>query len=373
MDSILKTILHVIDTTGPGGAETVFIDLIRGLDIEKYRAIVLIRGKGWVYDTLIQHGIKPFIIEAKGSFNWKYLLKVARLIRAEKVDLIQSHLLGSNIYSSLAGLITAVPVVATFHGAVDIGENERFKWLKFKILNAGISQMLAVSNNLKLDMLNRTIVNKNKLSVIYNGIPTSDFIIEPNNRIRKSYEWEDGDIIVGSLGNIRTAKAYNILLEAAAIIKSKSLPYRFVIAGQGNNELHTQLLKQRHSLGLDDTVHFLGFNDKPAEFLSNLSIFLLTSSSEGFSIATIQAMASGLPVIATKSGGPEEIISHQTDGYLVDINNPTAIAEALEIINTNTKLKHDMAEAGRIKALKQFDISKMLASYEQLYESILHA
>ena len=70
----IKTILHTIDTTGPGGAETVFIDLATRLPKEKYRSVVVIRGKGWVYEELCRRGVKPVLLDAKGSFNLRYLL-----------------------------------------------------------------------------------------------------------------------------------------------------------------------------------------------------------------------------------------------------------------------------------------------------------
>lgn len=69
----MKTILHTIDTTGPGGAETVFIDLATRLPKDKYRSVVVICGKGWVYDELYRCGVKPILLDAKGSFNWRYL------------------------------------------------------------------------------------------------------------------------------------------------------------------------------------------------------------------------------------------------------------------------------------------------------------
>ena len=128
----MKTILHVIDTTGPGGAETVFIDLATRLPKDKYRSVVVIRGKGWVYEELRRRGVTPILLEAKGSFNFRYLLGLRKIIQCEGVDLIQSHLLGTNVYCSLVGLLTGKPVIATIHGEVDIGENERLKGLKVR-------------------------------------------------------------------------------------------------------------------------------------------------------------------------------------------------------------------------------------------------
>ncbi len=152
----MKTILHTIDTTGPGGAETVFIDLATRLPKEKYRSVVVIRGKGWVYDELCSRGISPILLDVKGSFNWRYLLGLRKIIKRERVDLIQSHLLGANVYCSLAGLLTGKPVIATFHGVVDIEENERLKGLKFAAINAGASSVIAVTDSLLEDIMSRT-------------------------------------------------------------------------------------------------------------------------------------------------------------------------------------------------------------------------
>ena len=123
----IKTILHTIDTTGPGGAETVFIDLVTRLPKDIYRSVVVVRGKGWVYEELGRRGVIPILLDSKGSFNLRYLWQLRTIIKREGVDLIQSHLLGTSVYCSLVGLMTGKPVISTFHGSVDIGENERLK------------------------------------------------------------------------------------------------------------------------------------------------------------------------------------------------------------------------------------------------------
>ena len=124
-------------------------------------------------------------------------------------------------------------------------------------------------------------------------------------------------------------------------------------------------------LDLENTVHFLGFNDDPAEFLANLDMFLMSSISEGFSIATIQAMAAGLPVIVTRSGGPEEIVSHQHTGLMIEPGDPRAIAEAIETFGTDLPLKEKLAENGRDHASMTFGIDTMLRSYEAIYADLL--
>jgi len=367
------TLLHTIDTTGPGGAETVFIDLATLLPRDQYRSIVLIRGKGWVYDELCRRGVRPILMDAKGSFNWRYLRSLTGLIRRERVDLIQSHLLGSNVYCSLAGLLTGIPVISTFHGEVDIGRDERFMALKFAAINAGSRHIVAVSEGLKMRIAGRTPLRVNKTGVIYNGIDTRQFSRPPAKELRQQLGWPEDCCLAGCLGNIRPAKDYPLLLEAAALLKGQGEDYRFVIAGQGEGELFDRLLSRRKELGLEERVVFLGFNDDPAGFLANLDLFVLPSSSEGFSIATIQAMASGLPVVVTRSGGPEEIVSHAVTGWMVDVGDAPGLANGLRTLGKDPDLRQQLASAGRQHAMANFDIQGMLSDYQQLYQESVSA
>lgn len=368
----MKTILHTIDTTGPGGAETVFIDLVTQLPKDKYRSIVVIRGKGWVYEELYRRGVKPVLLDAKGSFNWRYLSGLRRLIKQEQVDLVQSHLLGSNVYCSLAGFTTGVPVVSTFHGVVDISENERLKGLKFRAINMGSRRIISVSAGLREEIISRTVASTKKIEIIYNGIRTSEFQRPHSVSLRQKYGWSDHDFVIGSLGNIRSAKGYNILLEAASLLKKRGLSCRFVIAGQPDKSgLYDRLLEQRKVLGLEEQVQFLGFLDDPAEFLANLDLFLSSSISEGLPLSAIQAMVAQLPLLATRCGGYEELVTDRENGWLVDVDNPVAIADAISLLATKPEIRAKLAEEGRKHAIETFDISIMLSAYERIYDQLM--
>jgi glycosyltransferase involved in cell wall biosynthesis len=364
----MKTVLHCIDTTGPGGAETVFIDLATRLPADKYRAVVVIRGKGWVYEELRRRGVNPVILDAKGSFNLAYLVALCQLIRREGVDLVQSHLLGSNVYCAMAGLLTRTPVVTTFHGAVDIAARERFMRLKFALINAGARCVVAVSEDLKTDILQRTPLKPDKLRVIYNGIDTARFQRPRADRLRKQFSWSEDEIVVGCLGNLRPAKGYDILLQSAALLQKSTRSYRVVIAGQGKGLLYDELLQLREELELEDRVLFLGFIDDAAEFLSNLDLFLSTSLSEGLPLSAIQAMAAGCPLVATRCGGYEELVSDGENGLLVDVGDSRAIAEALELLANDAGLQTRLAQHARKHVIEIFDQRVMLAAYQQAYD-----
>lgn len=368
----MKTILHIIDTTGPGGAETVFIELADRMRQRGYKSLALIKGPGWVQQELTRRGLPPLVYDVKGAFLWGYVQYLCQLIRKEHVSLIQSHLLGSNLYAAIAGMLTATPVVASYHGMVDISPDERFRWLKYKIMNAGIARFVVVSNNLRQEVKNQGMLNDRKTEVIYNGIATQQYQQPRVERIRTELNLPNDALLVGCLGNIRAAKGYDLLIEAAAQLK-QSLPHmHFVIAGQGKGGLMERLQQQCDTLGVENSVHFIGFQTDSAEFLSNLDIFLLSSTSEGFSISTIEAMAAGLPVIATRCGGPEEIIDHEQTGLLVNVGFPAALVEGITRLVKQPEFARKIAQQGKAAAKASYDIDVMLDCYEQIYTRLLN-
>ena len=368
-----KTILHTIDTTGPGGAETVFIDLATRLSPKHYRPVVAIRGKGWVHDELKRRGVSPVVIDAKGSFNYTYLKNLVSLIKREKVDIIQSHLLGANVYCSMAGLLSRVPVVATFHGKVDIGDKERFKKLKFSVINRGASCVVAVADSLRESIIERMHLQSPKIKTIYNGIETSAFMRAKADVVRRKYGWSDDVVIVGLLGNIRPAKGYDVLLQVAHLSKKNDAKFRFVIAGDASKKSVTlnQLLELREALGLNEIVRFFGFVDDPSEYLASIDIFLSTSNSEGMPLSAIQAMAAGAPVVATDCGDYNVLLKGGRNGMLVQVGNAPALYEAIEKLYSDDSLREGLVVRAREWVVAEYDISTMLESYHKLYTSCL--
>ena len=359
-------ILHAIDTTGPGGAETVFIELLSRLEKSDYNATVVIRGHGWVHDELCRRGYKPYIVDAKGSFNLAYLFRLIKIIRKERIDLIQSHLLGSNVYCSLAGWLTRIPVVATLHGVVDL-KNERFLKFKIAIMNHIAKHIVLVSEQLKDMLLKYEFVKQDKVKVIYNGVNLDSYGLGRNNKIRKELGFNQSDIIIGSIGNIRKPKAYDNLIRAAAIVVKRMPDIKFVIIGENKNTLYEELLKLRDELKLNNSIFFLGFREDVADILHGIDLFLLSSTSEGCSISTIEAMACNIPIIVTKCGGLEEMVKNEHDALMVGVNSPIEIADAIQKLVNNDHLRSQLTQNAFNTVKTRFTIDAMLDAYKKLY------
>ncbi|QPG06415.1 glycosyltransferase family 4 protein [Salinimonas marina] len=329
-------------------------------------SIAVIRGEGYVANTLRKRGIEPIIIDSKGSFNVGFIRQLCQLIKKHNIGLIQSHLLGSNVYASIVGLITRTPVIATYHGMVDVSPNERFKKLKLWFMRNGIARFVAVSRSLQEKIQEHQLLVPERTQVIYNGIDVALYTPNRSTRLKQKLALPADTYLLGALGNIRKSKRYDLLVDAVAKANKKGLNFAVVIAGDPKASLKAKLDEQMQTAGVNN-IHFIGFIDDTAEYLQNLDGFILSSDAEGFSISTIEAMASGLPVIATRCGGPEEIIENRNQATLVDID-ATALAEAIENNVMNNKPGFVNTDAiDRVS--RAFSQHAMVAAYAKLYKS----
>lgn len=367
----MTTILHMIDTTGPGGAETVFVELVDRCRAEGFRPIAVLRGPGWVAEALQRRGIRPRFIKTRGALDWRYVRTLRALIREEKVDLIQAHLLGSNLYGALAGRTTGRPVVGTFHGMVDVSPDERFRTLKRWVMQRGIHRYVTVSEHLAEEISRRRLLDPARTTVIHNGIDLSRYERPRHRALAEQLGLPPGAIVAGSLGNVRPAKGYDVLVRAARLLAARFPELHFVVAGDPRAELMRTLESLMDETGTRDRVHFLGFTDDAPGFLAGLDLFVLPSISEGFSISTIEAMAVGVPVIATRSGGPEEILEPDVTGLLVAPGDPQALADGICELLEAPEQTRDRAARARDHAQATYSMERMVRSYAAIWNQCL--
>ncbi|WP_196159524.1 glycosyltransferase family 4 protein [Reinekea sp. G2M2-21] len=360
-------ILHVIDTTGPGGAETVFVELAKLSREAGHNVVTTVRGSGWVADQLSANELDVRVIPCKGSFNLGYLVALVRLIRSEKIDVIQSHLLGSNVYTSIAGKVTGVPVVSTFHGHVDISPNERFKWLKLKAIQLGSSQVVAVTvpladaiKSIESGML------KSKVKVIPNGISLDGFDL--NRSVQSGFS---NPLKICCLGNVRVAKNYMLALEVIKYLVDQSIDVKLDIAGDDSNKLAADLKLSLDSLGLSGIVRFIGFVRDVPDFLQQYELFLMSSSSEGHPLALTQALASGLPIVTTPSG-VEAVVGSDTL-FISEEHTAASIGSLiLDVLSIEQSELSTRVNRGRNLAVATFSNKAMYQRYEEVYLNVIH-
>jgi glycosyltransferase involved in cell wall biosynthesis len=363
------TVMHVIDTGGPGGAETVFLEVSTRLDPSRFRSVCVVSREGWLTGSLRERGYEPLIVPSSGSVNFGYLRNLISIARAHGVDLIVAHLYGSAIYCSLAGMLARLPVVAVLHGQTDVSPSERMATLKRLAVRHGTDAVVFVSEQLRKALAPLLRMPRDRCAVIPNGVDAGRFAINADRTVREELGLAPRTVLVGAVGNIRRPKGYDVLLRAARILKDRHQDYRFVIVGEGHGSLLQELTQLRAELGLIEDVAFLGLRSDVARLLTSFDVYVLSSTTEGFSISCIEAMAAGRPVVATRSGGPDEIVEDGISGLLVPPGDADALAEAIDHLRSDQALASRLAVNGVERVRRMYTLGTMLTAYERLLES----
>lgn len=366
----VTTALHLIDTTGPGGAETVFLDVAAGMAKRGFDPVPVVAGPGWVWDTAVARGLEPVGLGPKGRFSIGFVRELARLARHRKATLIHAHLLGAAVYGGLAGRLAGIPVLATFHGLTDFPAGDRFRSVRHATLRHTVDRIALVSDSLRTEVLARTGYPADRAEVIHNGIDLSRYHPGRDHVLRNRLGIGPDEWVIGALGNVRPAKAYQVLIQAASRLEQLSRPWRVVIVGDTTGPTWPPLVELVRSLGLDDRVLFAGFEDDVPAALRGFDLCAVSSRSEGFSLATVQALATGLPIVATRSGGPEEILEGSGAGLLVPPDDPAALAAALIALSNDPVRCAAMAGHGPPHAQARFSLETMLDKYQELYRAL---
>jgi glycosyltransferase involved in cell wall biosynthesis/predicted ATP-grasp superfamily ATP-dependent carboligase len=366
-----NTVLHIIETGGTGGAETIYLELIRSLDPTRWRSIAVLPSRGWLYDQLVSSGVETIVVPERQSLDLRFFVRIAGLVKQFEVNIIHSHLFGSAVRAALLSRFCGIPAIGTLHGKGDISVTERFRSLKIAIVNHGLCRVVFVSEHLRHWYLDSVPLRKELSAVIKNGVDVVRFSGTPNNEFRRKFGISPDAFVVGSIGNPGPEKGFDVLLDAARILTARRSDFHFVIVGELDEGRGAELVALRESRGLRDHVVLTGFQSDVKSALASFDVYALTSRSEGFSLSIVEAMAMGLPVIATRCGGPEEILEDGVTGLLVENASASAVADAIERLRTDSEERQRLGEAARVAARERFSLQDTVRAYERLYSECL--
>ena len=183
----MKTILHMIETGGTGGAETVYVDLVRSLDPNRWRHVAVLPTREWMYGQLTSFGVVPIVLPERRSFDVIFLARMAALVHRHGVDIIHAHLFGSAVRAALLSRVCGVPAIATLHGSLDLGGGDRLRRLKVAVVNHGLKRIVFVSEQLRRTLLETVPLRPDFATVITNGIDVKRYSTGSDDGFRAEY------------------------------------------------------------------------------------------------------------------------------------------------------------------------------------------
>jgi len=217
-------------------------------------------------------------------------------------------------------------------------------------------------------------INPEKISVVYNGVDVDRFISEIDssdiNETRKAFGIRDDDIVVGSVARFDPVKNLDGLVRTfSGLNEDAHERCKLLLIGDGPELEKVQSLSR--NLGLDEKVIFTGMRQDIPECLSVMNIYVQPSHFENVPNSILEAMAAGLPVIATDVGGIREVVVHKETGFLVEPDNERELVQSIDFLIRHPGKRREMGERGRKRVMSFFSIEKMVSEYEELYEQIM--
>ena len=320
------TVLHLSSSSGPGGAERIVCALAASLDRSRYRSIVGLFRPGWLKDQCESRGLTTYVLPHDGFMQWKWMRDCYRLIKRERVDVIQAHEFDAIVHGALVAKMAGVPLVATIHGKHYFWEKRRRRWAYRWVSRS--AQMVAVSEDLKRFVVARTGIAEDRIQVIHNGVEEAP-VADPAQaaQYKRDLGLPDDELVVGVVGNLYQVKGHTYLLDAVPQVLETCPKTTFLLIGRG--ELEVPLKTKAKTLGIEERVRFLGLRHDVPKLLAIMDVFAMPSLSEGLSIALLEAMAAGKPVVVTRVGGNPELVVEGETGYLVPAGEAAQLAKAI--------------------------------------------
>jgi len=373
-------ILQVAYKSSISGGEKVLFDLAVSLKERGHEVIVVCPDPGQLPDELGKAGIRSEIIPFHKTYDLRAARRLARFIKQEKIEVLHSHSMLTNIISRLASHWARVPVsVSTEHLTMELARggrsrkiSERLKARYYRIVDNYTSrynrQVIAVSNAVRDDLIEQGI-NPERITVIQNGIRIPEIDPEAGSRIRRELGVHEGKTVIGAVGRLSPQKDYPTLLRAFREVVRTSPGSILLIAGDGY--LRDTLEKLSQELGISEKVIFLGYRSNVLEIVAAFDIYALSSLWEGLPLAVLEAMALGKPVAASAVPGTKEAIVEGETGFLAPLKDAHSLAEKIVELIRNPDKARKMGEAGRRRVVERFSLKRMVDEHEVLYQRYL--
>lgn len=355
-------ILQVCSAREIGGGERHLVDLAKGLVVREHNVYAaVIPNSPLINDLSFLPRLNIFEVRMRNAADLVSAGRLARFSRSRSIDLIHAHLARDYPLAALASRWAGKPFVLTRH--VTFPMKTIHRWLSGRV-----SRVIAPSASVADALRRQRLFDDSKIVRIPYGIDVDHFS-------RKRTEKDPtGRSLVGMVGHLSPIKGQEEFLRAAALIASQRSDVDFLIVGEdksrdGLNRAHLERLIVQ--LGVDGRVRLVGWLDDVRDILEILDVFVCPSRIEPFGLVMVEAMACGVPVVATRSEGAVEIVDDRVTGRLVPVGAAKALADTIHDLLSDAPERKRLAANALASVRQRFSLERMVDETEQLYSEVL--
>jgi sugar transferase (PEP-CTERM/EpsH1 system associated) len=365
-------VLHLIHYLTVGGAEQTLVNLVNYFP-DNYRHVIISLMQ---YDEEFVKRIKNLAVTLT-TFNkqprndFSIINKIKKLITEYEIDILLCWDWTSYLESIFAARLSLKfpPVIYAIHGK-SYEELHGIPWrrkLIHKSMSYFVDAIITICEYTKKDYCHTYGIPPQKVQVIYNGIDTAKFNNGDINTNRLEFGLNKQHIVIGCIARLDRVKNIQLLIKAVADLKCKLV--RLLIVGDGPEMDNLKKLSEDQKI--TNQIVFSGRRNDIPELLQIMDIYVQPSFFEGISLTILEAMACGLPVVATQVGGNPEIITDKYDGILIESDNTDELIQALTLLIKSEERRKILAEQARATIEKRFSLSLMVDNYANLFKGLL--
>jgi glycosyltransferase involved in cell wall biosynthesis len=361
-------LLLVVDSLEVGGAERHVVDLAMALHRKGHEVEVACSVSGGLSEPLEAAGVPVWPLArrlVKRRVSVAYARGIRRLLGERRFDLVHAHIFASAIAAAIATLGKGVPLVITEHT-----EASWQTWRTRRVsrwAHRRAKRVIAVSTPIERRLIERDGVPPHLVTRIPNAvIPASDEPPDPAGPLPDA--WVEGPL-VGVVARLQPEKGVANFLKAAARVSEISPRARFLVVGDG--PLREELLNLVEHLGISERVRFLGYRTDSRALMGLMDLLVVPSLTEGSPLIVLEAMAAGVPVVASAVGGIPDQVRHGREGILVPPDDPDALGDALGALLRDPAYARRLGEAGRRRTENEFSHETLVRRIEAVYRTAI--
>ena len=345
------------------------------LDRSRYRVMLICPEPGLFVGRMKERGVETHLVHLAPLFNPLALWRLTRLLRRERVTILQTHGARANFYGRIAGRLAGVPVIiSTVHNSLkDYEVRSLRRWLYTVLLRLTlplVHRIICVSEANRRDLIEECPVASVKAYTVYNGVDLSAFPSQHNRQIvRQKVGIAQGPVLV-TIARLTEQKGHRYLLQALPRLVQTWPRLCCMFVGEG--ELGNALQRMAIYLGVERACRFTGAREDIADILAAADVVVLPSLSEGFPFVLLEALAMGCPVVASRVNGIPELIEDHKTGLLVPVRDPHALMVAIREMLSHPIAAVRMGAEGRALVRERFTVDRMVGNTTAIFDAALH-
>lgn len=359
-------ILHISSPKTWRGGEQQLIYLVEELSKLGVWQMVMCPFNSPVHQYCLKHHINHHTYFKGFSANPVVGFRVNHVCKQEKISLIHAHDSHAHNFAILSAALANNPCPVIVARRVDFPVQDG-AMSAFKYNHPRIAKIICVSEAIREIML-PDIVDKSKLAVVHSGIDLSRFHHTPSDILHKEFGIAGDTKLIGNVAALAPHKDYPTFVRTAKHLVNAGLKAKFLVIGEGPSRRDVVAAIRQHNM--EEHINLTGFRNDIPQILPELDLFLITSKTEGLGTSVLDALACGVPVVATSAGGIPEIITHGVDGLLCPPEDDDALAQAVLKLCRDTALAKSLSAAG-LEKVKQFSKAATAQKTLEVYDEVL--